>query len=202
MAEEITSVSCFQGDLKNFLLQSRPTEGMPPRLMNHELLKMIGQVADGMAYLFSQRIIHGDIATRNCLVSSTLQVKIGDLGIGHELYTGDYYDNGAQLLPIRWMPPELLTDSEEGPSFSLHSDAWSFGVFCWEVMTYAKLPYENYSDEEVLSMIPAGSRLRNPTQSCPPTLYLVMMDCWNEVPERRPPFTKILAALATINLDE
>ena len=170
-------------------------------LMDHELMHMIGQVADGMAYLLSQRIIHGDIATRNCLVSSSLQVKIGDLGIGHELYTGDYYDNGAQLLPIRWMPPELLTDSEEGPSFSLHSDTWSFGVFCWEVMAYARLPYENYSDEEVLAMIPGGSRLRSPSKSCPPQLYLVMMDCWNETPELRPEFTKIMSSLANINLE-
>jgi len=167
--------------------------------MPHELLKIIGQVADGMAYLFSQRIIHGDIATRNCLVSSALQVKIGDLGIGHELYTGDYYDNGAQLLPIRWMPPELLNDSEEGPSFSLYSDTWSFGVFCWEVMSFARLPYDNYSDEEVLSLIPNGSRLRKPSPDCPATLFLIMMDCWNEVPERRPQFNSILAALANIN---
>ena len=171
--------------------------------MNHELLQMINQVADGMAYLFSQRIIHGDIATRNCLVSSSLQVKIGDLGIGHELYVGDYYDNGAQLLPIRWMPPELLTDSDDGvgPSFSLYSDAWSFGVFCWEVMAYARLPYDNYSDEEVLAMVPAGSRLRNPSPNCPPDLFLVMMDCWQEDPERRPQFNKILATLATINVE-
>lgn len=193
--------SSVQGDLKNFLLGSRPEPGAPPKLMEHELLHMIGQVADGMAYLFSQRIIHGDIATRNCLVSSSLQVKIGDLGIGHELYVGDYYDNGAQLLPIRWMPPELLTDSEEGPSFSLHSDAWSFGVFCWEVMSYAKLPYDNYGDEEVLAMVPAGSRLRSPGPNCPPELFLVMMDCWKEEPERRPQFNKILSALAAMNME-
>lgn len=170
--------------------------------MDHELLSMIGQVANGMAYLFSQRIIHGDIATRNCLVSSALQVKIGDLGIGHELYTGDYHDNGAQLLPIRWMPPELLTESEEGPSFSLYSDTWSFGVFCWEVMAYARLPYDNYTDEEVLAMIPGGSRLRSPSSTCTPALYLIMMDCWNEEPERRPQFSKMLATLASINLEE
>ena len=191
----------MQGDLKNFLLDSCPEAGVPPTLTDYELTMIIMQVANGMAYLFSQRIIHGDIATRNCLVSSKLQVKIGDLGIGHELYAGDYYDNGAQLLPIRWMPPELLTESEEGPSFSLHSDVWSFGVFCWEVMSYAKLPYGNYSDEEVLSLIPAGSRLRSPSQDCPEPLYLVMMDCWNEEPERRPEFDKILAALASINID-
>lgn len=192
-----------KGDLKNFLLSCRPEErGGPPRLMEHELLHMIGQVADGMAYLFSQRIVHGDIATRNCLVSSALQVKIGDLGIGHELYTGDYYDNGTQLLPIRWMPPELLVESEEGPSFSLYSDTWSFGVFCWEVMAFGRLPYENYGDEEVLAMVPAGSRLRNPCTTCPQALFVVMTECWNEAPDTRPPFHKILSALTNISIGD
>ena len=155
-----------------------------------------------MDYLFSQRIIHGDIASRNCLISSKLQVKIGDLGIGHELYAGDYYDNGTQLLPIRWMPPELLTvSSEESPSFSLHSDIWSFGVFCWEVMSFARLPYDNYGDEEVLAMIPAGSRLRSPSKDCPPALLVIMMDCWKEIPESRPHFDRILRTLAAIHLN-
>lgn len=153
------------------------------------------QVAGGMNYLFSQHIIHGDIAARNCMISTHMEVKIGDLGIGHELYEGDYYDNGAQLLPIRWMPPELLVGSEEGPSFSLHSDIWAFGVFCWEVWSYGRLPYDRYTDEEVLDMVPAGSRLRNPSRSCPPELYLVMMDCWTERLDGRPQFSSICAAL-------
>ena len=148
-----------------------------------------------MKYLFSQHIIHGDIATRNCMINTHMDVKIGDLGIGHELYEGDYYDNGSQLLPIRWMPPDLLVSSEEGPSFSLHSDIWAFGVFCWEVWTYAQLPYDRYSDEEVLDMVPAGSRLRNPSRSCPPELYLVMMDCWSDQPQNRPQFGTICTAL-------
>lgn len=160
--------------------------------------KIILQVANGMAYLFSQRIIHGDLATRNCLVSSDLTVKIADLGIGHDLYNGDYYDNGSQLLPIRWMPPELLVESEEGPSFSLHSDIWSFGVFCWEVFAFARLPYEGYEDEEVLSMIPQGSRLRNPSKLCPPATYDIMLDCWNEIPEARPQFAQLYAAILNV----
>lgn len=153
------------------------------------------QVADGMNYLFSQHIIHGDIATRNCMVSTHMEVKICDLGIGHEVYEGDYYDNGAQLLPIRWMPPELLVSSEEGPSFSLHSDIWAFGVFCWEVWSYAWLPYDRFTDEEVLDMVPSGTRLRSPSRSCPPKLFQIMLDCWTENPARRPEFSSICAAL-------
>ena len=164
--------------------------------------RIILQVADGMAYLFSQRIIHGDLASRNCLVSSTLEIKIADLGIGHDLYNDDYYDNGSQLLPIRWMPPELLQQMSDGPSFSLHSDIWSFGVFCWEVFSYAKLPYENFEDNEILTIVPSGSRLRRPGPACPHTLYDLMLECWSEVPDRRPQFARLCVAIADLDFSE
>ena len=154
-----------------------------------------------MAYLFSQRIIHGDLATRNCIISSDLKVKISDLGIGHDLYNEDYYDNGAQLLPIRWMPPELLVDTLEGPSFSLHSDIWSFGVFCWEVFTYSKLPYEELNDQEVMENIPKGETLSIPSEGCPLPLCNVMRDCWNRSPEDRPRFAKLCVAIIDLELD-
>ena len=165
------------------------------------LRRIILQVADGMAYLFSQRIIHGDLATRNCIISSELKVKISDLGIGHDLYNGDYYDNGSQLLPIRWMPPELLVDTLEGPSFSLHSDIWSFGVFCWEVFTYARLPYEELSDQEVMEGVPKEETLSIPSEGCPLPLYNIMRDCWNRTPEDRPRFAKLCVAIIDLELD-
>lgn len=177
------------------------TEGDHPVLTQQNLHRIILQVADGMAYLFSQRIIHGDIATRNCLVSSDLKVKIADLGIGHDLYSGDYYDNGSQLLPIRWMPPELLVDSEEGPSFSLHSDIWSFGVFCWEVFAFARLPFEDLSDHEVLEMVSRGTTLSTPSEECPPPLYAIMQECWDPNPEDRPRFAKLCVAIIDLELD-
>ncbi len=194
-----TPLFLLQGDLKKFLQESIPEEGDPPSLTPADMRKIILQVADGMAYLFFQRIIHGDLATRNCLISSALEVKIADLGIGHDLYNNDYYDNGAQLLPIRWMPPELLHQLEEGPNFSLHSDIWSFGVLCWEVFAYARQPYESFEDDEVLSMVPGGSRLRPPSASCPHLLYDLMTQCWAEVPERRPQFARLCVAIVDLD---
>jgi serine/threonine protein kinase len=154
-----------------------------------------------MLYLYTQQIIHGDLATRNCLVSYDLYVKIADLGIGHDLYEQDYYDNGTQLLPIRWMAPELLGNSDVGPAFSLSSDVWSFGVFCWEVFTYGRQPYEELMDEQVLEMVPSGHLLSPPEEGCPPPLYSLMMDCWQESPLNRPDFTEIAPGLHTIETD-
>lgn len=179
----------LQGDLKKYLLANRPVPGEPSSLTPHTLSRIVLQVADGMAFLFSQRIIHGDLAARNCLISSEHRVKIADLGIGHDLYQTDYYDNGTQLLPIRWMPPELLVATGNSPAFSLHSDVWSFGILCWEVFTFGELPYEGLADEEVLEQVPQGYILAPPTEGCPDHMRQAMIQCWQQDPETRPHFS-------------
>ena len=121
-------VSILQGDLKQYLTTNRPSPQLQPMLTQADLMHIITQVSHGMSYLYSQQIIHGDLASRNCLIGTDLSIKIAYLDIGHDLYPNDYYDNGTQLLPIRWMAPELLTESTEGPAFSFASDVWAFGV--------------------------------------------------------------------------
>ena len=182
-------------------MNSRPNRNLQPSLTQSQLLHIATQVSQGMSYLYKQQIIHGDLAARNCLISSNLTVKIADLGIGHDLYGEDYYDNGTQLLPIRWMAPELFVNSEEGPAFSLASDVWSFGVFCWEVFAYARQPYDELSDTQVLRLIPAGHVLSAPEEGCPPLLFSLMQDCLAANMDQRPIFTEITTVILSIDVD-
>ena len=42
------------------------------------------------------------------------------------------------------------------------SDVWSFGVFAWEVMTYAEKPYWNLTNQQILLAVNEGFRLPAP----------------------------------------
>lgn len=77
--------------------------------------------------VFDQCLVLRDLAARNCLVSvkgygdPERVVKIGDFGLARDVYKSDYYrKRGEGLLPVRWMPPESLTDG----IFNKHSDVW------------------------------------------------------------------------------
>lgn len=56
-----------------------------------DLLMVANQISSGMEYLASQRFVHRDLATRNCLVGNNLTVKIGDFGMSRDVYSTDYY---------------------------------------------------------------------------------------------------------------
>ena len=64
---------------------------LPPELSVRTLLFFAKQIADGLVYLASKRFVHRDIATRNCLVGTDMQLKISDFGLAHDVYGSDYY---------------------------------------------------------------------------------------------------------------
>lgn len=48
-------------------------------------------------------------------------------------------------IPIRWTAPEAIAYRK----FSSASDAWSYGIVMWEVMSYGERPYWEMSNQDV-----------------------------------------------------
>ncbi|XP_011310956.1 insulin-like receptor [Fopius arisanus] len=176
------------GDLKTYLRRIRDTAFVPD---TSRIIRMASEIADGMAYLESKKFIHRDLAARNCMVSKDLVCKIGDFGMARDIYETDYYKIGQKgLLPIRWMAPENLSDGV----FTSDSDVWSFGIVLWEILTLGELPYQGFSNDEVLHHV-----LRKGTVNIPrnvPEIVLKLMEkCLKWRPIERPTFMEIVAEL-------
>ena len=153
----------------------------------NDFLHIAVQIAAGMEYLAAHHFVHRDLATRNCLVSDHLTVKISDFGLSRDIYSSDYYRvNTKSLLPIRWMPPESILYGK----FTTKSDVWSFGVLLWEIFSYGLQPYFGYSNQQVIELIRNRQLLSCPTE-CPPNIYFIMTQCWEDNVNKRPTFSSL-----------
>ena len=116
------------------------------------------QVADGMHFLSSKRIYHGDLAARNILLTDELDAKISDFGLSKRLYQDlDTAQNlrkneseSLPLLPIKWVAMEVLAQNEYVPE---KSDVWSYGVLVWELFSVAMEPYGTGKLLQIIDMI-------------------------------------------------
>jgi len=193
---------CSHSDLHEFLVMRSPhsdvgstddDKTVKSTLEPADFFHIVTQIAAGMEYLSSHHVVHKDLATRNILVFDKLNVKISDLGLFREVYAADYYKlMGNSLLPIRWMSPEAIMFGK----FSIDSDIWSYGVVLWEVFSYGLQPYCGYSNQDVIEMIRNRQVLPCP-DDCPTWVYTLMLECWNEFPNRRPRFKDIHNRLRT-----
>ena len=126
------------GNLHQLLHMARPTQANPNTLTLADQVHMMICIARGMEAL-SRKNVHGDLATRNCVVGNDLVVKIADSALSRDLFPNDYHElpqrPGSPKFPIKWMAVECLTDL----LYSTMSDVWAFGVTFWEVWVKHKL---------------------------------------------------------------
>jgi len=179
------------GDLNQFLRNARATPRKPQLLSTRQLVNFGLQIARGMKYLANMRYVHRDLATRNCMVSEELEIKISDFGLAKEVGHDDSYVMGKKTkLPIKWMSIESLNGV-----FSEKSDVWSYGVVLWELITLGKQPYSDIDSSKMEDHLIKGNRLSQP-KNCPDEMYTIMRLCWREDPNERPDFSGLCSKIS------
>ncbi|XP_066578335.1 ephrin type-B receptor 4b isoform X2 [Amia ocellicauda] len=159
-----------------------------------QLVGMLRGIASGMRYLSDMGFVHRDLAARNILVNSNLVCKVSDFGLSRSLQESSadptYTSTLGGKIPIRWTAPEAIAFRK----FTSASDAWSYGIVMWEVMSYGERPYWDMSNQDVINAIEQDYRLP-PPPDCPTSLHQLMLDCWQRERGSRPRFAHIVSAL-------
>ncbi|VDO42653.1 unnamed protein product [Haemonchus placei] len=162
----------------------------------HVLCDYAEQIAKGMAYLESNRLIHRDLAARNVLVFSPKKVKISDFGLSRSLGVGeDYYRSEFSTslkLPIAWCHGAIRSINRLLNGFTSASDVWSFGVTLWEMFSYGEMPWNGKTGAEILNLIDQQRKHLDRPTACPEDMYALMEECWNYSAIKRPTFAQIM----------
>ncbi|XP_078379588.1 proto-oncogene tyrosine-protein kinase receptor Ret-like [Oculina patagonica] len=184
------------GNLLGYLRKSRglndtcfkdPDVKPQTSLTAEQLIRFAWQVADGMFYLSSIKILHRDLAARNVLVGEGEKCKVTDFGMARNVHQDDIYTRKRRgRLPVKWTAYEALLFGK----YTTQSDIWSYGVLLYEILTVGGSPYPGTDPRKIARKLQEGFRMPKP-KHVDSKLYQIMLNCWEENPSDRPTFAKL-----------
>uniref|UniRef100_A0A3B4Z7J4 Guanylate cyclase n=1 Tax=Stegastes partitus TaxID=144197 RepID=A0A3B4Z7J4_9TELE len=150
-------------------------------------ISVMYDIAKGMSYLHSSSIaVHGRLKSTNCVVDNRMVVKITDFGC-HTL-----------LGPGRdvWTAPEHLRKN----GVSQKGDVYSYAIISNEIVMRRAPFYTQFCSntaEKIYRVQYPSSTVFRPDLNFD-GLYMLIKNCWDEDPERRPDFKRIELTLGKI----
>lgn len=190
------------GSLQNYLRDHRKSHHSA-YLPVKQLFSYVYQIACGMEYLESKKLVHRDLAARNILLYTLEHIKICDFGMTRSVKSSKLNDsrdndeddddkmyamNDLEKIPCAWYPPESIREH----LFSIKSDVWAFGVCIWEIFTECeKQPWPGMNAFQILYKLEIEkARLEQP-YLCSSSFYKLVLKCWSYSPSDRPTFRQL-----------
>jgi serine/threonine protein kinase len=166
--------------LEDFIKEKMKSSAKTP-FSEAEAIAIITKLANGMKFMHSRGVKHGDLKCANVLVrivqtknrNNILDVKLVDFGLAH---LESLVKDRSFRVGSCHAPEVILRDQDYDP---MPADVYSFGMMCWEIIT-GKLPPPK--------MKPSNVREE---------LWELLSDCWKG-PQQRPTFSQICDKLATM----
>ncbi|KAL0307965.1 UNVERIFIED_CONTAM: Serine/threonine-protein kinase STY13 [Sesamum angustifolium] len=195
------------GALKSYLIKNRRK-----KLAFKVVVQMALDLARGLSYLHSQKIVHRDVKTENMLLDKTRTVKIADFGVARVEASNPNDMTGRQEPLVTWLRRYVvwswILNSRSsctflhivlnGNPYNRKCDVYSFGICLWEIYC-CDMPYPDLSFSEVTSAVVRQNLRPEIPRCCPSSLANVMKRCWDANPDKRPEMDEVVSMLEAID---
>ncbi|KAJ7817849.1 kinase-like domain-containing protein [Mycena olivaceomarginata] len=131
--------------------------------------KLLHEVAQGLQYLHSRNIVHGDLRGANILINEDWSACLADFGLSVFANATTSMYTSTRAGSLYWMAPELIDPDRFGYKFARTkaSDIYAFGCVCLELYT-GQPPFSELSQAAALLRVVNGERPGRP--SGPPAM--------------------------------
>jgi serine/threonine-protein kinase len=152
-----------------FVMEFFPSGSVRQRIMykdwefiRQHAAEILKQTATGLAYMNSNGWLHRDVKPDNILVNSAGEVRLIDFAIAQRIPTGMarwFRKKGKRAGTRSYMSPEAIRCE----ALDTRSDIYSFGVTCYEIVTF-RTPFKAATSDDLLNK----ALFENPT---PPQVW-------------------------------
>ncbi|OQR97472.1 serine/threonine-protein kinase TNNI3K-like [Achlya hypogyna] len=174
------------GDLREYLNKKHKGE---PVAVNYSTLEVAWVIANALADLHHEDLLHRDLKSHNVLLSTTNYIKLADLGLART----DASTMTKGVGTLYWMAPEV---QDPNAKYNAAADIYSFGVILTELDTL-QLPYADIKmgPAKVMYEVIAGRLRPSLRTDCPTWLRELATACMAHDPKQRPTAHEIVKLL-------
>ncbi|KAJ0393677.1 hypothetical protein P43SY_010414 [Pythium insidiosum] len=180
------------GDLRALLVTYARQRA--PMGFSREKLRIALHVAQALAHLHAQSVLHRDLKSRNVLLTKARDAKLVDFGVSRERVD---HTMTQRVGTVHWMAPEVM----KGEHYGDRADIFSFGVVLSELDTH-QLPYavdgRALPAEAVMLRTLMGTLELSFSAHADPVVVRLAQQCAAGDPDQRPSAAAVLATLEQV----
>jgi len=165
--------------------------------------RLLREVAEGLHYLHSYGVVHGDLKGTNVLISPNGHARLSDYGL-MPIQSNHAFMVAATPGVVgisRWLAPELIDPPRkkeyQQPAATEQADIFALAMLDIEVYT-GELPFGDVRHETAIIMIVRGQRPEKPpnadSRGLSPEIWKFIQKCWHPNPTKRPDINAVVSA--------
>ncbi|KIK33253.1 hypothetical protein CY34DRAFT_99918 [Suillus luteus UH-Slu-Lm8-n1] len=165
-------------------------------------VELVMGVANGLNYLHSEYVVHGDLHPANVLIDESGNPRLTDFGLATVVGDAELQLNtttaGLNLNP-QWRAPEIIgihSDDEDPVRPNFKSDVYSFGgVMFFIISGHTPWKEKRNPHQIIVELLKRATPARR--NNIPDNYWNLIQQCWSWEPRHRPEVMKVIGSLAT-----